>query len=105
MLCFVFLGGGGGSHIHATCELWLPRQYACAGASQGISLFQAKFEFQHGDYEKQCLHALTRKDKAGMIMNNPAQSVFLFMDRHHLQVSYDRREASNFFLSGVGGLI
>lgn len=49
---------------------------------------QAKFEFHHGDYEKQCLHALGRKDKAGMVMNNPTQSVFLFMDRQHLQVSY-----------------
>lgn len=47
---------------------------------------QAKFEFHHGDYEKQCLHALGRKDKAGMVMNNPNQSVFLFMDRQHLQV-------------------
>lgn len=48
---------------------------------------QAKFEFHHGDYEKQCMHALGRKDKAGMVMNNPTQSVFLFMDRQHLQVS------------------
>lgn len=51
------------------------------------SYLQAKFEFHHGDYEKQCLHALGRKDKAGMVMNNPTQSVFLFMDRQHLQVS------------------
>ena len=49
--------------------------------------FQAKFEFHHGDYEKQFLHAVGRKDKAGMVMNNPNQSVFLFMDRQHLQVS------------------
>lgn len=48
---------------------------------------QAKFEFHHGDYEKQFLHAVGRKDKAGMVMNNPNQSVFLFMDRQHLQVS------------------
>uniref|UniRef100_A0A3B3BZJ3 Chromosome 6 open reading frame 62 n=1 Tax=Oryzias melastigma TaxID=30732 RepID=A0A3B3BZJ3_ORYME len=46
---------------------------------------QAKFEFHHGDYEKQCLHALGRKDKAGTVMNNPNQSIFLFMDRQHLQ--------------------
>lgn len=48
---------------------------------------KAKFEFLHGDYEKQFLHALGRKDKAGMVMNNPNQSVFLFLDRQHLQVS------------------
>lgn len=48
---------------------------------------KAKFEFHHGDYENQFLHALGRKDKAGMVMNNPNQSVFLFLDRQHLQVS------------------
>lgn len=47
---------------------------------------KAKFEFHHGDYENQFLHALGRKDKAGMVMNNPNQSVFLFLDRQHLQV-------------------
>ncbi|XP_042165792.1 uncharacterized protein C6orf62 homolog isoform X2 [Oncorhynchus tshawytscha] len=46
---------------------------------------QAKFEFHHGDYEKQLLHAVGRRDKAGMVMNNPTQSVFLFMDRQLLQ--------------------
>lgn len=55
--------------------------------SEVSSGLQAKFEFHHGDYEKQCLHALSRKDKAGTVMNNPSQSVFLFMDRQHLQVS------------------
>ncbi|KAM6958626.1 uncharacterized protein C6orf62 homolog [Aplochiton taeniatus] len=48
---------------------------------------QAKFEFHHGDYEKQFLHAAGRKDKAGMVMNNPSQSVFLFMDKQHLQTA------------------
>lgn len=57
------------------------------GLKQRLLTQQAKFEFHHGDYEKQCLHALGRKDKAGMVMNNPNQSVFLFMDRQHLQVS------------------
>ncbi|MGH0117279.1 UNVERIFIED_CONTAM: hypothetical protein FKN15_032246 [Acipenser sinensis] len=47
---------------------------------------QAKFEFHHGDYEKQILHALSRKDKAGIVMNNPSQSLFLFIDRQHLQL-------------------
>ncbi|KPP63981.1 hypothetical protein Z043_117717 [Scleropages formosus] len=48
---------------------------------------QVKFEFHHGDYEKQFLHAMSRKDKAGMVMNNPSQSMFLFTDRQHLQAS------------------
>lgn len=59
----------------------------CTWLTSLTSDLQAKFEFHHGDYEKQCLHALGRKDKAGMVMNNPSQSVFLFMDRQHLQVS------------------
>ncbi len=53
---------------------------------------QAKFEFHHGDYEKQFLHAVGRKDKAGMVMNNPNQSVFLFVDRQHLQVGSIKHE-------------
>lgn len=48
---------------------------------------QAKFEFHHGDYEKQFLHVLSRKDKTGIVVNNTNQSVFLFIDRQHLQVS------------------
>lgn len=49
---------------------------------------QAKFEFHHGDYEKQFLHVLSRKDKTGIVVNNPNQSVFLFIDRQHLQVNF-----------------
>lgn len=48
--------------------------------------FKAKFEFHHGDYEKHLLHVLSRKDKTGIVLNNPTQSVFLFIDRQHLQV-------------------
>ncbi len=53
---------------------------------------QVKFEFHHGDYEKQFLHAMGRKDKAGMVLNNPNQSVFLFVDRQHLQVGLVKHE-------------
>ncbi|KAB0404915.1 hypothetical protein E2I00_001224, partial [Balaenoptera physalus] len=49
------------------------------------SMRRAKFEFHHGDYEKQFLHVLSRKDKTGIVVNNPNQSVFLFIDRQHLQ--------------------
>ncbi|ERE65511.1 Uncharacterized protein family C6orf62 containing protein [Cricetulus griseus] len=56
-----------------------------AGTDGGIhGPVQTKFEFHHGDYEKQFLHVLSRKDKTG-IVNNPNQSVFLFIDRQHLQ--------------------
>ena len=53
--------------------------------------FKASFEFDHPDYEKQLLRLLGRKDRAGLIINNPSQSMFLFVDRHHLQVSLDDR--------------
>ncbi|XP_015212756.1 uncharacterized protein C6orf62 homolog isoform X1 [Lepisosteus oculatus] len=64
-----------------------------------VDLPTAKFEFHHGDYEKQFLHALSRKDKAGMVMNNPSQSVFLFMDRQHLQTP--RKQATVFKLCSI----
>ena len=49
---------------------------------------QAEFNFLRGDYEKQLMRLLTRKEKSGMIINNPAQSMFLFIDKNQLQVSY-----------------
>uniref|UniRef100_A0A803XWZ5 Chromosome 6 open reading frame 62 n=1 Tax=Meleagris gallopavo TaxID=9103 RepID=A0A803XWZ5_MELGA len=57
------------------------------GSDEPFRPVQAKFEFHHGDYEKQFLHVLSRKDKTGIVVNNPTQSVFLFIDRQHLQVS------------------
>lgn len=67
--------------------------------------FQAKFEFHHGDYEKQFLHAVGRKDKAGMVMNNPNQSVFLFMDRQHLQVGSIKHEVLRSIFKNVMRII
>ncbi|XP_062385246.1 uncharacterized protein C6orf62 homolog [Sardina pilchardus] len=58
---------------------------------------QAKFEFHHGDYEKQFLHAVGRKDKAGMVLNNPNQSVFLFMDKQHLQTQSKSKSRASVF--------
>uniref|UniRef100_A0A493TJ19 Chromosome 6 open reading frame 62 n=1 Tax=Anas platyrhynchos platyrhynchos TaxID=8840 RepID=A0A493TJ19_ANAPP len=55
------------------------------GSDEAFRPVQAKFEFHHGDYEKQFLHVLSRKDKTGIVVNNPNQSVFLFIDRQHLQ--------------------
>lgn len=70
----------------------LLQMFATESIKKPLPDLQAKFEFYHGDYEKQCLHALSRKDKAGTVMNNPSQSVFLFMDRQHLQVSVEAAE-------------
>lgn len=52
-----------------------------------VTFFQAEFNFLRGDYEKQLMRLLTRKDKSGMIINNPAQSMFLFIDKNQLQVN------------------
>lgn len=48
-------------------------------------LIQGKFEFESHDYEKQLLRLLTRKEGTGLILSNPSQSLFLFVDKHHLQ--------------------
>lgn len=49
-------------------------------------LIQGKFEFENHDYEKQLLRLLTRKEHTGLILSNPSQSLFLFVDKHHWQV-------------------
>jgi len=46
---------------------------------------QASFEFHQSEFEKQLMCLLTRKERNGLIINNPGQSVFLFIDRLHLQ--------------------
>lgn len=51
---------------------------------------QAEFNFLRGDYEKQLMRLLTRKEKSGMIINNPAQSMFLFIDKNQLQTSKNK---------------
>lgn len=48
-------------------------------------LIQGKFEFENHDYEKQLLRLLTRKEHTGLILSNPSQSLFLFVDKHHWQ--------------------
>lgn len=78
---------GSSTHNYGSCRKCLQLR-----VKQPFPDLQAKFEFYHGDYEKQCLHALSRKDKAGTVMNNPSQSVFLFMDRQHLQVNVKSAE-------------
>lgn len=60
---------------------------------------KAEFEFGHTDYEKQLMRLLARKDKTGLIINNPAQSMFLFVDRQHLESP--KNKAIVFKLSSV----
>lgn len=47
----------------------------------------ADYEFSHLDYEKTLMLLLSRKDRNSMIINNPDQSVFLFIDRLQLETN------------------
>lgn len=47
-----------------------------------FKLLNADFEFLFEDYERQLYRfMLTRKEKKGIIINNPCQSMFVFIDR------------------------
>ncbi|WAR23882.1 CF062-like protein [Mya arenaria] len=46
---------------------------------------EASFEFCHSDIEKQSMYLLSCKDDSGLIVANPEQNVFLFVDRLNLQ--------------------
>ncbi|ELT91449.1 hypothetical protein CAPTEDRAFT_40064, partial [Capitella teleta] len=48
-------------------------------------LLQAEFIFSHEDYDKQLMRLLARRDKSGLIINNPIQSMFLFIDRRYME--------------------
>lgn len=46
---------------------------------------EADFEFSHSAVEKQAMCLLSCKEDSGLIISNPEQNVFLFMDRLNLQ--------------------
>lgn len=52
-----------------------------------VGCLQAEFSFDHADYEKQLMRLLTKKERSGLIISNPDQTMFLFIDKHQLQVS------------------
>ena len=47
---------------------------------------QTNFEYFQSDYEKQLVQLTTCQEKSGLIIHNPEQSVFLFIDKHQIQV-------------------
>lgn len=57
------------------------------GSNEPFRQLKAGFSFFHDDYKKQLLKLMTNKDKdkAGLIINNPSQSVFFFVDRQHME--------------------
>ncbi|XP_073256853.1 uncharacterized protein C6orf62 homolog [Porites lutea] len=62
-------------------------------------LIQAKFEFDYLDYEKQLLRLISRKEHNGLVINNSSQSLFLFVDKHHLQT--DESKLAAFKISSI----
>jgi hypothetical protein len=53
-------------------------------------VFQAEYSFQCKDYEKQLLRLIPKRDKSGLIINNPTQTMFLFVDKQDVQTSNKR---------------
>ncbi|XP_020623525.1 uncharacterized protein C6orf62 homolog [Orbicella faveolata] len=62
-------------------------------------LIQGKFEFEPCDYEKQLLRLLSRKEHTGLIINNPSQSLFFFVNKHQLQA--EKSKVAVFKISSI----
>ena len=52
-----------------------------------MSVLQCEFMFSQLDYERQLMRLLPGREKSGLIINNPQQTMFLFVDKHVKQVS------------------
>lgn len=48
--------------------------------------FQEDFVYFHEDYDKQLARLVNKKERSALIINDPKQSMFLFLDKHHIQV-------------------
>lgn len=68
-------------------------------ASSEYRLIQGKFEFEPCDYEKQLLRLLSRKEHTGLIINNPSQSLFFFVNKHQLQA--EKSKVAVFKISSI----
>ncbi|XP_046372341.1 uncharacterized protein C6orf62 homolog [Haliotis rubra] len=51
---------------------------------------EASFLFSHLDYERQLMRLVSRRDKEGLIINNPSQTMFLFIDKQQLQTAKNK---------------
>lgn len=51
----------------------------------------------HDDYDKQLGRLANKKERSALIINDPKQSMFLFLDKHHIQVKIYELIWSNFF--------
>uniref|UniRef100_A0A0B6YQ68 Uncharacterized protein n=1 Tax=Arion vulgaris TaxID=1028688 RepID=A0A0B6YQ68_9EUPU len=50
----------------------------------------AEYNFCSDDYERQLMRLLTVRDKTGLIVTNSDQTVFLFVDKHHMQTNTNK---------------
>lgn len=50
----------------------------------------AGYTLASNDYERQLMRLLTVREKNGLIVTNPEQTVFLFVDKHHLQTAKNK---------------
>ena len=51
-----------------------------------IIFLQVNFEIYHGEYEKLLTRIINHRDRGKQIVNNPAESMFLFIDKQQLEV-------------------
>uniref|UniRef100_A0A2C9JRH4 Uncharacterized protein n=1 Tax=Biomphalaria glabrata TaxID=6526 RepID=A0A2C9JRH4_BIOGL len=58
------------------------------GEETPYKLLNAEYIFRSDDYERQLMRLLTVRDKSGLIVTNTDQSVFLFVDKQHMQLDY-----------------
>ncbi|XP_064624946.1 uncharacterized protein C6orf62 homolog [Lineus longissimus] len=59
-------------------------------ADEPYKPIKAEYSFQCKDYEKQLLRLIPKRDKSGLIINNPTQSMFLFVDKQDVQTANKR---------------
>ena len=58
----------------------------CVWVGGWVCVLQCEFLFSQLDYERQLLRLLPGREKCGLIINNPQQTMFLFVDKHVKQV-------------------
>lgn len=48
------------------------------------------FVYFHEDYDKQLARLVNKKERSALIINDPKQSMFLFLDKHHIQTTTNK---------------
>lgn len=48
------------------------------------------FVYTQEDYDKQLARLVNKKERSALIINDPKQSMFLFLDKHHIQTTTNK---------------